>query len=324
MSNALNNSIARLGKSLDAYKKDAVLTNIPTGDLMPYKNQARTTFADQPLIEMAATMEDVGVLVPPLVRRRGNGKYEILDGERRCRSAIIAELPFVPCLVKDVDDATADKIHMLANIQRENLTTAELTQRVQKDMAQAKGNLGAVATKYGKSKSWVSKLASIASGGETMASLVAENITADRAVLAAVASIERRAPEQARILADKLKAAPATANKRQIAEGAAKQIKAMQAPKVRKAIEDKNEDAPVWRTSGVIKRDLAKAIMHVELSPASAYTDEFKKLEGKHGGARLSNTQRHPEPQYAIVEFGNSGALSRTYRADELRLLSVR
>jgi ParB family transcriptional regulator, chromosome partitioning protein len=324
MSNAIQSSIARLGKSLDAYKKDAVLTDIAIGDLVPYANQARETFADEPLLEMADTMKTVGVLYPPLVRPRGNGKYEILDGERRYRAAIIAQLASVPCLVKDVDDAMADKIHMLANIQRENLSTAELTQRVQKDMAAAKGNLAVVAAKYGKSKSWVSKLASIAGGGEAMTSLLTENITADRAVLATVASIERKTPEQARALVARLKAAPASANKREIAEGVAKQIKATQAVKARKATVSADADEPTWRTGGGVKRDLALAIMQVELSPASDYTDEFSKLSKKHGPARLANTTRHPNAVYAIVEFGDSGLTRRTYRADELRLLSVR
>ena len=200
MSIAIQNSITRLGKSLDAYKKDAILTIIAVGDLVPYANQARETFPDEPLLEMAETMKTVGVLYPPLVRPLGNGKYEILDGERRCRAALIALLASMPCLVKDVDDAMADKIHMLANIQRENLTTAELTQRVQKDIAAAKGSLSAVAQKYGKSKSWVSKLASIASGGEIMGQLVEEGVTADRAVLATVASMERKAPSRPRLL----------------------------------------------------------------------------------------------------------------------------
>lgn len=322
MSNAIQNSILRLGKSLDAYKKDAVPTNIATSDLVPYKNQARTNFADEPLNEMAETMKTVGVLVPPLVRALGGGKYEILDGERRTRAASIAMLPFVPCLVKDVDDATADKIHMLANIQRENLSTAELTQRVQKDMAAAKGNLAAVAAKYGKSKSWVSKLASIAAGGEAMAKLIGEGVTSDRAVLATVASLERKTPQKAQELISALKAAPVQANKRVIAEKFAKAAKAVQ-PKTRDLGKIAAPNEPVWRNKGGIARDLSSAKLVVQLSPASEYADEFVELSKKHGNAQLATGTRHPNTAYAIVEFGESGLCRRIYRADELRLLSV-
>lgn len=324
MSIAIQNSITRLGKSLDAYKKDAILTIIAIGDLVPYANQARETFPDEPLLEMAETMKTVGVLYPPLVRPLGNGKYEILDGERRCRAALIALLASMPCLVKDVDDAMADKIHMLANIQRENLTTAELTQRVQKDIAVAKGSLSAVAQKYGKSKSWVSKLASIASGGEIMGQLVEEGVTADRAVLATVASMERKAPEQAKALIQQLKTAPASANKRDIAEKFAKQAKTAPAPKARKGSEDNTDNEPAWRSRGGVSRDLANAVLVVEISPVSDFAKEFKSLANKHGDPRLANTSRHPDASYAIVEFGDSGLTRRTYRADELRLLSVR
>jgi ParB family transcriptional regulator, chromosome partitioning protein len=322
MTNAIQNSISRLGKSLDAYKKDAVPTNIATANLVPYKNQARTEFADEPLNELAETMKTVGVLVPPLVRALGNGKYEILDGERRSRAATIAMLPFVPCLVKDVDDATADTIHMLANIQRENLSTSELMQRVQKDMAAAKGNLAAVAAKYGKSKSWVSKLASIAAGGEAMAQLMGEGVTSDRAVLATVASMERRTPQKAQELISALKAAPVQANKREIAERFAKAAKVTQ-PKSRNLAEVSASNEPVWRNKGGIARDLSTAKLVVQLSPASEFVAEFNKLSKKHGGAQLANSTRHPNAAYAIVEFGQSGLHRRTYRADELRLLSV-
>lgn len=333
MSTALQSSIARLGQSLDEYKKDAVPVNVALGDLTPYARQSRKTFELASLEEMAATMKVVGVMTPLLVRPKGSGQYEIIAGERRWRSAKIAELGVVPCLVKDVDDETADKLHLYENIHRENLSNLDLAQRVDVDLKAEKGNLAAVAAKYGKSKSWVSKLASIAAGGEIMGKLVEDGVTADRAVLATVASMERKAPLQAEALIRELKAAPASANKRVIAEQFAKEAKTPSKPsvspvkvsleKARKQTEETATNEPTWRNKGGVTRDLAVAVLMVELSPVSAFTDEFLALGKKHGDARLANATRHPDSTYAIVEFGDSGLHRRTYRADELRLLSV-
>lgn len=324
MTSSLQGSIARLGKSLDDYKKDAVPANIAVGDLIPYAHQSRTEFDQVGLSELADTIKEVGVLSPLLVRPIGGGKYEIIAGERRWRSAKMAGLLVVPCLVKTVGDDAAEKIHLYENIHRENLSNLDLAMRVEMDLKAANGSLAVVAAKYGKSKSWVSKLASIASGGEIMGQLVEEGVTADRAVLATVASMERKAPEQAKALIQQLKTAPASANKRDIAEKFAKQAKTAPAPKARKGSEDNTDNEPAWRSRGGVSRDLANAVLVVEISPVSDFAKEFKSLANKHGDPRLANTSRHPDASYAIVEFGDSGLTRRTYRADELRLLSVR
>lgn len=324
MITSLQGSIARLGKSLDDYRKDASSVSIPWADLIPYKRQSRTVFEQSGLEELAETMRVVGVLSPLLVRPIGDNKYEIIAGERRWRAAKIAGLSFIPCLVKTVDDETADKIHLYENIHRENLSNLDLAMRVEADMTAANGSLATVALKYGKSKSWVSKLTSIAGGGDIMGELVAQGVTADRAVLATVASIERKAPERAKALIQQLKAAPSTANKREIADKFIKQTKAEPKLKLRKNNEAIEAEEPDWRNQAGIPRELADAVFEVELSPLSELVKEFKLLTAKHGRARLANASRHPEASYAIVEFGSTGLTRRSYRADELRLLTVR
>ena len=324
MTSSLQGSIARLGKSLDGYRKDAVAANIAVGDLIPYQHQSRRHFDEAGLIELAGTFKEVGVLTPLLVRPIGGGKYEIIAGERRWRAARIAALLVVPCLVKSVDNDTADKVHLYENIHRENLSNLDLATRVEVDLQAAKGSLALVAIKYGKSKSWVSKLASIASGGEIMGQLVEEGVTADRAVLATVASMERKTPEQAKALILKLKTAPASANKRDIAEKFAKQAKSMLISEAHKGSEGDTHHDLAWRRRSSVSRDLANAILVVEISPTSDFAKEFKSLAKKHGDPRLANTSCHPDASYAIVEFGDSGLTRRVYRADELRLLSVR
>ena len=338
MANALQSSIARLGKKIDEHKKDAVPLKAGVDSLIPYRNQARTEFGEDELQELAESIKAIGVIQPLLVRPIGDGKFEIIAGERRWRAARMAGLAQVPVLFKPMDDETADKVHLAENVHRENLSTLDLAQRVQRDLDAAGGDLAAVAAKYNKQKPWVSKLSAIAQGGSAMTELVEEGVTADRAVLAAVSSLERRAPEKAKALGQELKAAPAKANKRAITERfmqehrSSKKDEASAAAGQRKGAAAKPAaaapqpaepaDAP-WRRETGIARELRLAAITVELSPLSDFADEFRQLVTKHGPARLAVDVRHSDQGCAIVQFGSALANRRVYRADELRLLSV-
>lgn len=330
MDNALRSSIARLGSKLEDHKKDAVPLKAALDELVPYARQSRKSFNEEALQELAESIKDVGVIEPLLARPASDGRYEIIAGERRWRAARIAGLTHVPVLVKKMDDETADKLHLIENIHRENLSTLDLAQRVQEDLDAANGDLAKVAAKYSKQKSWVSKLSAIARGGEVMNELVSEGVTADRAVLAAVSSLERKAPEQAAALTEELKAAPAKSNKRAIAERFMKEQKEQRpAPKpARGRARDQQEDAPqkpepAWRGKAAVNRQPERALIRVELSPLSEFADEFLRLSRKHGEARLAGTVRHTSSDYAFVEFGPTGQHRRVYRANELRLLAV-
>lgn len=335
MTNALKNSIARLGNKLDEHKKDAVPMKAALDSLVPYARQARTEFNEESLQELAESIKEIGVVEPLLVRPMGTGKFEIIAGERRWRAGRIAGLTEVPVLVRPMDDSTADKVHLAENIHRENLSTLDLAQRVQRDLDAAGGNLATVAAKYNKGKPWVSKLSAIAQGGDSMTGLVEEGVTADRAVLASVSSLERKAPERAKVLGELLKAAPEKSNKRAITEQFMKDgrtagttTKADKAAPIFAAKQDEKgkaiaEQEPTWRLKEGVERDLGEALIVVELSPVSSFAAEFAELSKNFGQARLAMSVRHPEKGYAIVQFGNGSAHRRVYRADELRLLSV-
>lgn len=339
MGNALKSSIGRLASKLEDYKKDAQLLVVATGNLVPYAKQARTKFDEEALRELAESFKEVGILEPLLVRPIANNKFEIIAGERRLRAAIMAGLAGVPVLSRPMDDELADRIHLAENIHRENLSSLELAERVQRDIEEAGGDLAKVAAKYNKGKPWVSKLATIAGGGDTMTELVEEGVTADRAVLATVASLERKAPERAKALGEQLKAAPAKSNKRAIAEQFMKGERAA-APKAKPgkghAAGSKHsgerpaatrevaaEEVPEWRTVEVMKRPESSAVLLVELSPHSLFADEFAALSKSFGAARLAMSVRHPHEGYAVVQFGDDASQRQVYRADELRLLAV-
>jgi len=107
--------------------------------LEPSPFQPRIEMGDEDLRELAASLEQAGVLEPLLVRpcpsgRRSVGKarrgipaerYEIVAGERRWRAAQMAGLTEVPCLVSDVDDTQARVIALMENLHRRDLSDYE-------------------------------------------------------------------------------------------------------------------------------------------------------------------------------------------------------
>ena len=64
-----------------------VLRDIPVGDIVPNPNQPRAHFDEESLADLSASIREVGVLQPVLVRQTGANSYELVAGERRWRAA---------------------------------------------------------------------------------------------------------------------------------------------------------------------------------------------------------------------------------------------
>jgi ParB family chromosome partitioning protein len=89
----------------------------------PNKEQPRTQLGN--IEELAASIEEKGVLEPILVRAIGPNRYQIISGERRYRAAIEAGLDEIPAIELDVDDQETLEIALIENIQRKDLTPFE-------------------------------------------------------------------------------------------------------------------------------------------------------------------------------------------------------
>lgn len=338
MATALQNSLMRLGETLDEHKKGSVPMQLALTLMVPYKRQARKHMDPEALKELAETIKEVGVMQPLLIRPGVDGNYEIIAGERRWRAAGIAGLTSVPVLVKTLDDETVDKMHLFENIHREALSTVDLAARVEQDLAEPGADLATVAAKYGKTKSWVSRISSIARGGEVMQSVIAEGISGDRAVLRTVAMLENSDVGAAKELVAKLKATENN-DKRATAESFAKVVKTTKAQTgVREKDKVGSKNKPIalvperkkdtWREGRVAYGERLNVFIEVELSPMSDYIEEFKALSLRSGVAHLCATECHGDESIAIVSFGIEGGLKRleqrAYRADELRMKRIK
>ena len=119
-----------LGRGLDALLGDNAVSeaspsNLQIDLLQPGKYQPRTHMDQASLEELAASIRAQGIMQPILVRPVGEGRHEIIAGERRWRASRLAGLTEVPVLVRDIPDEAALAMSLIENIQRENLNPLE-------------------------------------------------------------------------------------------------------------------------------------------------------------------------------------------------------
>lgn len=87
--------------------------------------QPRTTFAEDALDELAASIREKGVIQPVLVRPHSEAGWELVAGERRLRASKKAGLATIPVVVRDVSDEESMEIALIENIQRKDLSPIE-------------------------------------------------------------------------------------------------------------------------------------------------------------------------------------------------------
>ncbi len=96
------------------------LRELPVEDIEPNPFQPRSSFDDDAIRELAASIKATGVLQPVLVRRSPGG-YQLVAGERRLRAASVAALKTIPAVIREVTDQEMMELALVENIQRENL-----------------------------------------------------------------------------------------------------------------------------------------------------------------------------------------------------------
>ena len=101
------------------------ITELSISMIDPKSDQPRKTFDKDALEELARSIEENGLLQPILVREYGNGRYQIIAGERRFRASKIAGLSEIPAIILDRDDRKVAEISLIENIQRQDLNPIE-------------------------------------------------------------------------------------------------------------------------------------------------------------------------------------------------------
>ncbi|PKQ24972.1 MAG: chromosome partitioning protein ParB [Actinobacteria bacterium HGW-Actinobacteria-5] len=103
----------------------AHFAEVPVGDIRPNPRQPRTVFDEDALAELVASITEVGLLQPVVVRPLDGGGYELVMGERRLRATQMAGLTTIPAIIRRTEDADLLRDALLENLHRAQLNPLE-------------------------------------------------------------------------------------------------------------------------------------------------------------------------------------------------------
>ena len=122
-------------------------------NIVPNRYQPRHTFSKEDLAELAASIKESGVLQPIMVRRKGDGIYELIAGERRWRASKEAGLETIPVVIRNCSDQEALLLALVENLQREDLNPMETARAYSRMMNEFGLTQDAIAVKVGRDRS---------------------------------------------------------------------------------------------------------------------------------------------------------------------------
>jgi ParB family chromosome partitioning protein len=126
--------------------------------ISPNPYQPRTDFDESALEDLAASVRQLGIIQPLTVRALGDGRYELIAGERRLRASRRAGLKRVPAYVREADTEEMLEMAIVENVQREDLNPIEVALGYQRLMEEIGLTQEQVADKVGKNRSTVANL----------------------------------------------------------------------------------------------------------------------------------------------------------------------
>jgi ParB family chromosome partitioning protein len=148
-----------LGRGLEVLLGEAgqpELIHLPVETIHPNPRQPRRRFEPEAAAGLASSISLQGVLQPIVVRRRAEGGFELIAGERRWRAARAAGIATLPAVVREVEDRDSLLLGLVENVARENLSAVEEARAYASLVDEFELSLGEVADRVGRSKSSVS------------------------------------------------------------------------------------------------------------------------------------------------------------------------
>ncbi len=178
------------------------LAQLAVAAIEAHPDQPRRRFDEAALEELATSIATRGVIQPIIVRPLGQGRYQLVAGERRWRAAQRAQLHEIPALVRDLSDGDVTALALIENLQREDLNPVEEARAYQR-LADSQGMTQTeIGRLVDKSRSHVANLQRLLALPVEVLDLVEEGklamgharalIGAENAALIARAAIDRR------------------------------------------------------------------------------------------------------------------------------------
>jgi ParB family transcriptional regulator, chromosome partitioning protein len=271
------------------------LREVPVGSISPNPHQPRAYFDEEALASLTASVAELGVLQPILVREVGDERYELIAGERRWRAAKRAGLPSIPVVVRTVDEVLSLEQALVENLHREDLNPLEEAAAYQQLIEDFSLTQEAVAQKVGKSRSAVANTLRLFQLPPVIQRLVAENQLAAGHAKALLGTPDRAFQDQ---LAKQI-----------VAEG-------LSVREAEEAVRRHNEEVaaePEAADAAPTASPAAKAAAKRLRAPGLL---ELEELLAAHLDTRVRVTMAGAEGKGKVtVEFGGLEDLERIYRA---------
>ncbi|MBD0315742.1 MAG: ParB/RepB/Spo0J family partition protein [Nitrospiraceae bacterium] len=169
-----------LGKGLDALlptpkqgtASDSDVQQLRIDARLPNPSHPRQVFASGELAELTASIKESGVLQPVMVRRKGDGIYELISGERRWRASKEAGLATIQAVIRNCSDQESLLLALVENLQRENLNPMETARAYARMMKEFGFTQDVVAQKVGRDRTSVANAVRLMNLHPTVQALV--------------------------------------------------------------------------------------------------------------------------------------------------------
>jgi ParB family chromosome partitioning protein len=263
--------------------QSAGLRDVPVSSIRPNPYQPRRHFDEESLSSLAASVRELGVLQPLLVREAGEGEYELIAGERRWRAAKRAGLPTVPVVVRTADDLSSLEQAVVENLHRQDLNPLEEAAAYQQLIEDFSMTHDQLATRVGKSRATVTNMLRLFQLPPAIQKLVAEGSLSAGHARALLGTPDRAFQEA---LARKV-----------VHEG-------LSVRAVEEAVRARGEGEPSAERAAARGPRLRQAGMH-----------ELEQLLSEHLATRVKVQETAKAGGKVVVEFADLDDLERIYRA---------
>ena len=281
----------------DATTHGALLADVPVAAIVPNPNQPRVHFDEETLSELTASIAEMGVLQPILLRPVEDGTYELVAGERRWRAAQRAGLTTIPAVVRMTDDASSVEQALVENLHRQDLTPLEEAaayQQLLEDFGLTHDQLSA---RIGKSRSAITNSIRLLGLPPTVQHLLADGQLSAGHARALLGTPDRARQEQ--LARDA------------VAEGWSVRMveAAVRGPEVDDPTEENAESSPTTESNAIDGAGLTPA---TKLRPPGLL--ELENLLADHLDTRV-NVQLSARRGRLTIDFADLEDLERIYRA---------
>jgi ParB family chromosome partitioning protein len=131
------------------------ISSIPIDNIEANPFQPRNQFQKEPLIELAESIKQHGVIQPVTVRKMGRDRFQLISGERRFRASQLAGLTEIPAYIRIANDQTMLEMALVENIQRVDLNAVEVALSYQRLLEECNLTQEGLSSKVGKKRSTV-------------------------------------------------------------------------------------------------------------------------------------------------------------------------